>query len=86
MKNFIRVMSAVLLIFTMEVLYIHHRLDSRLERLERHQAVQFLQVEEMNRSMFRQLGAMVQSREQNIETIRSARKSLSAPPLIMAAY
>ncbi len=86
MKSFIRILSAVLLVLAMEVLYIHYRLDTRLERLEQRQAAQFLRVEEMNRDMYQQLGSMVRSRERNIETIRSARKSLSAPPLIMAAY
>ena len=86
MKNFIRIMLVVLFIFALEVLYIHHRLDARLDRLEQHQARQYLQVEEINRDMYLQLSKVVRSRERNIETIRSVKKRITSPPLIMASY
>jgi len=65
MKNFIRIMLVVLFIFAMEVLYIHYRLDARLDWLEQRQATQFLQVEEMNHSMHLQLSTVVRSKQRH---------------------
>ncbi len=84
MKNFIRIILVVLFIFAMEVMYIHSRLEARIDHLQRQQARQLLQIEEMNRDMYVQLGKVARSRERNIETLRLLKKTISTPPLILA--